>query len=486
MFFHQGRLAAWTVLAVFLLTAGCAHKPIADPATASEPSTPAASSPSAGTETQTVIDWVDFLRLNGISYTHSWEVALTDPNKLGEAIGSVAFQVADHVTDTHYIIKDGDAAFLAAGTVVYALQDYPGREIVAVRDDQAIGGYKLYVADDERKNGLALTFEQTLQTKIARAALYPLDGAANKPLVELTNGSQVYLADLLRRAAQGPNAAIPRESAPSVYYRLLLDTGATIGYVDTVYRSGNHYYWNHPEPKELPDAFAYYVANERDVVFTIRGMSFVLPNHTDTVATGERIKRDGDTNNIKLVAADGKSERSLFAQAAVERLWEQARKNHPSDGEDKVYLYIADRAIPVRGGEWIAYATNKDTVVLGGNSGAFDVKLIRPDGTGDQTLVEGAAYGGVVQLLDSAGDRIVAEGGDRSLLDINGASGSVKRFPVGGMLDALSVDGRYVLYRKMAGDALVGTELAAFDLETETTIELGQAPPNYVFAQRAK
>jgi hypothetical protein len=428
------------------------------------------------------IDWVDFLKLNGVSYTGLRQGVLTDGSKLGQEIGSITFHVADIVHDPHYVINDGDAAFLPIGTVVRAIDGYPEHEIVAVEDAGTIGGYKLYVADDKKRN-LQLTFEKAVQHEIIKVAIYSTKGN-RKPIVELKDGSQMFLINLLQRAAQEKKPDLKLGENPQ-YYSFVIDSGTAIGYSDTIYKDGNNYYWNHPDLKQLQNAFAYYLANERDVVFTIQGMTFPLPNHADTVATGERIKRNGAIDNITLIGVDGVTERILFAQETIDQLRKKAREINPSDGEDKASLFIAASAMPVNGGQLIAYATNKDTIVKRKN-GAFNVNLIHLDGTGDRMIVDGTKYGGSITLLDSVGDRLVAAGQDHSLLDINIATGAVRRFPINGMSNALSVDGRYVLYQKMAGDSLVGTELAAFDLEKGTSIELGTMPKNYVFAQGIK
>ncbi|MEX2461158.1 MAG: hypothetical protein WD469_07625 [Paenibacillaceae bacterium] len=457
----------FTMLAAIMFLSGCNGKPISR--IISQPNT--------------IIDWVDFLKLNNISYTGSWQAALTDVSKLGEEIGKVAFQVADHVHDPHYITKDGDAAFLVEGTVVRAIDGYPNHEIVAVQDTQAIGGYKLYIADGKQKT-LGLTFEEAVHSEISKISFYPMDNGV-EPVAELENGSQMFLVSLLQQTAQGQTVDMQRGGADPIYYRFVMDNGAAIGYIDTIYKNGNHYYWNHPEAKMLPSAFAYYLANERDSVYKIQEMDFPLPNHADILATGERIKRDGSINNITLIATDGVTERSLFAQETIDQLWGKAREINPSDGENKVYLYMADRAMPVSNGQLIAYATNKDTVVKQGG-GSFNVNVINQDGTGDRVIVDGSKYGGSVRLLDSVDDRIVAAGEDRSLLDISIATGQVHHYPINGMLDALSVDGKYVLYRKMVGDSQVGTGIAAFDLDSGKSIELGNMDKNYVFAQGVK
>lgn len=430
----------------------------------------------------TEIDWVDFLKLNGVSYTGSQHEVLTDSSKLGEEIGSIAFQVANHVHDPHYVTKDGDAAFLAKGTVVRAIEGYPNHEIVAVQDASNIGGYKLYIANDKR-NQLELTFKQAVENKIVKVALYSSNGIG-KPIVELKDGSQIFIISMLQQTAKEETADVKLGANP-VYYRFVVESGMAVSFSDNIYKVGNNYYWNYPNMKQLSGAFAYYFANERDVVFTIQGIDFPLPNHADTLATGERIKRNGDSNNITLIGVDGMTERTLFSQESIDQLWKKAREVNPSEGEDKPLLYMADRAMPVNNGQLIAYVTNKDTIVKRKNGG-YNVNLIHLDGKGDRMIVDGSKYGGLVLLLDSVGDRIVAEGGDYSLLDINISTGKVRHFPIHGILDALSVDGKYVLYRKMLNDSLVGREIVAFDLDTTKIIELGIMPENYIFAQGIK
>jgi hypothetical protein len=430
----------------------------------------------------TKIDWVDFLKLNGVSYTASFHGVLTDSTKLGKVIGKVGFQVSDNVHDPQYVTKDGDAAFLAQGTDIHAIDGYPDHEIVAVADNHAIGGFKLYIADDKRKT-VEITFEEAVKHEIVEVGLYPSKGNV-KPMIELKDGSQLFLISMFQRTVQEKSIDV-KLGENLIDYSFVIDSGKAIGYADTIYKDGNNYYWNHNEVKQLQNAFGYYFAKERDVVFTIQGMDFALPNHMDTVNTGERIKRGGSMDNITLLGVDGVTERSLFTQNLIDQIWKKAKEINPSDGEAKAILYMADRAMPVSGGRLIAYTTNKDTIVKRKN-GSFSVNLIGLDGTGDRMIMDGSKYGGYITLLDSVGDKIVAEGGDRSLLEINITTGEVRHFAINAMPKALSVDGKYVLSRKMVDNANVGTELAAFDLNKGTSIELGAMPENFIFEQGIK
>ena len=73
-----------------------------------------------------VIDWVDFIRFGGITYV----VAPTKPgrmltaNDLGPVFATVRLKLDGNVQDPAYQSKDGDAAFLDAGTKIYTMKGY--------------------------------------------------------------------------------------------------------------------------------------------------------------------------------------------------------------------------------------------------------------------------------------------------------------------------------------------------------------------------
>src|SRR5579885_2133047 len=76
--------------------------------------------------TNAVIDWVNFVRFGGITY-----VAVdTRPGRplaksdLGPVFATVKFKLDGNVHDPGYQSKDGDAAFLDAGTKIYTMKGY--------------------------------------------------------------------------------------------------------------------------------------------------------------------------------------------------------------------------------------------------------------------------------------------------------------------------------------------------------------------------
>ena len=93
-----------------------------------------------------VIDWMDFVQFGGITYqavSPRPGRALT-ANDLGPVLATVHFQLDGHVHAANYRSKDGDAAYLAAGTKVYLVKGYtPAFRLAAYEQ----GSLTLYEAD---------------------------------------------------------------------------------------------------------------------------------------------------------------------------------------------------------------------------------------------------------------------------------------------------------------------------------------------------
>ncbi len=82
--------------------------------------------PNPNPNTGVAIDWIDFVRHDGVDYAAPMLPRGRDltPGDLGPQAATVCFQVSDHVEDPAYHLKDGDAAFLAPGTPLYAVEGY--------------------------------------------------------------------------------------------------------------------------------------------------------------------------------------------------------------------------------------------------------------------------------------------------------------------------------------------------------------------------
>jgi hypothetical protein len=72
------------------------------------------------------IDWVNFIRFNGITYLAT-SMSPQDglpASQLGPVFDTVKFKLDGNVHDPNYQMKDGDSAFLAAGTQIYTVKGY--------------------------------------------------------------------------------------------------------------------------------------------------------------------------------------------------------------------------------------------------------------------------------------------------------------------------------------------------------------------------
>lgn len=96
-----------------------------------------------------IIDWVDFVKLNGNLYRGLYHHVIKDPNLVtDQVVGEVKFRVADVVSNPKYKTKDGDAAFLAEGTKLYQVEGFRPDELIAAKDENRIGGYRLYAGEE--------------------------------------------------------------------------------------------------------------------------------------------------------------------------------------------------------------------------------------------------------------------------------------------------------------------------------------------------
>jgi heat shock protein HslJ len=77
------------------------------------------------------IDWVDFIKFNGITYLRTFQLLPYSEEEL-EYFDEVQFRVDVNIDAPGYQIKDGDAAYLDKGTRIYSIKGYsPGFRLVA-------------------------------------------------------------------------------------------------------------------------------------------------------------------------------------------------------------------------------------------------------------------------------------------------------------------------------------------------------------------
>jgi hypothetical protein len=90
---------------------------------------------------EAIIDWIDFLVIDGITDQafHSRLGRELIEDDLGDSYSIVKFNVSQNVFETGYTIKDGDAAFLKEGTIIYKVNGYsPKFRLAAKRDNEIV------------------------------------------------------------------------------------------------------------------------------------------------------------------------------------------------------------------------------------------------------------------------------------------------------------------------------------------------------------
>jgi hypothetical protein len=96
---------------------------------------------SSGCNTQ--IDWVNFIQVGSTQYVAGPQSpTVLQDSDLGPVYAHVNFKVSGSVCDPNYRLKDGDAAFLDAGTPVYQVKGQPPAAELAARFNGQVVVYR--------------------------------------------------------------------------------------------------------------------------------------------------------------------------------------------------------------------------------------------------------------------------------------------------------------------------------------------------------
>jgi hypothetical protein len=181
------------------------------------------------------IDWSDFVRHDGISYSASHSI-LGRPITSSD-LGAERFRVKNTVSlttcDPHYRAVDGDAGYVATGEPVFAVKGYAPTFRLAARSH---GQLVLYEADSNpaARRGADLL---DIEGKVKSIAL--LDQKTGRTAVSrLTDRSRVdSLVRIIANASIDPNYPSPQSTGPVDYAHLAfeLDDGtATVRAYDRI------------------------------------------------------------------------------------------------------------------------------------------------------------------------------------------------------------------------------------------------------------
>ena len=187
-----------------------------------------------------IIEWVDFIKWEGIQYEGIRTGILADKNFIGEKIGEVKFRVADNVTNPNYKIKDGDAAFLEKGTEIYTIKGKP--DLLALKDKSVIKGYRVYYSRD--KNEYQWHFKNVPIEKVNAIEIYQTYTPNTKKITEIKDrGKLNSFLKILKNSNESPNFQANSTKGDSASYEIILYTGEPIAYKYNMQFDGTTYYW---------------------------------------------------------------------------------------------------------------------------------------------------------------------------------------------------------------------------------------------------
>lgn len=188
------------------------------------------------TGAETVIDWVDFVRLKDHNYTRLYDVVITHQEEVsGQEAGKISFKVAGAIHEPDYKVKDGDAAFLEIGTPLYPINGYKTDQLLAVKDPEQIGGYRVY-AENEYANSVHRSYSQLPKEQITRIGLYT--SSQPTPYRELKNGDKDRFIQLLDSGKDTEDYTPRTTNGDPDYYTMVFFTEGTLSYSSPITDDG--------------------------------------------------------------------------------------------------------------------------------------------------------------------------------------------------------------------------------------------------------
>ncbi|MBU5466211.1 hypothetical protein KQI49_05115 [Virgibacillus sp. MSJ-26] len=194
------------------------------------------------------IEWVDFVKIDDQQYSVVYTAAIADESYIGDEIAKIEFKVSENVTDPHYQVKSGDAAYWNRGTPVY---DVIGKEgMIAIKDEDQVNGYRLYEADGLEDNW---QFEKVNRDTLTEVEIY--EGYMDPKLVQsLTDEAEITrFLEMLDEGEENiefePNID---NGDPEIYWLVFYTNEAVALYFQMSY-DGETWYWYPHEQEILSD-----------------------------------------------------------------------------------------------------------------------------------------------------------------------------------------------------------------------------------------
>lgn len=191
---------------------------------------------------QSVIEWVDFVKWDGIVYEGIRTGILADEQFINKKIGKVKFKVADNVTNSGYKIKNGDAAFHEKGTEIYTIKG--NSDLIAVKDKSTINGYRVYYSKDKTNN--RWEFQNVPIEKVNAIEIYQGYAAKGNMITEMKDKEKLNVfLKILNNSKENSNFQPDTTKGNPTNFDIILYTGEPVAYQFTIQFDGKTYFW-HP------------------------------------------------------------------------------------------------------------------------------------------------------------------------------------------------------------------------------------------------
>lgn len=207
------------------------------------------------TNTHTVIDWADFVKLNDIYYYGSYETELASEDFLGGVASVVNFRLAENITTTSYKSKNGDAAFHEKGTEIYTVKGL--KDVYAIRADHKVNGYQIYFKDGDMSS---YRFDTMPQEKFLKVELYKRNEQGDYKLLSTLNDQteiHLFLA-FLNASEENPNFEPKTFDRDPTSFEMIFYSNSPIAHRYGLQYDGETYYWYPWETAILDGAIGEY------------------------------------------------------------------------------------------------------------------------------------------------------------------------------------------------------------------------------------
>ena len=209
----------------------------------------------AACQSESVIDWVDFIQLDGKQYEAIYSGVISDPSLINGEIGEIRYEVSENVTSTNYRVKDGDAAFWEKGTKVFAIEGEP--ELAAIKDDSALNGYRIYEISSAGPSDYQL-FKDMDQKAVTKVEIY--QQAERQKLVRtLTDKQEIHdFLTLLNKSKKDSSFLPDTDEKDPLSYPIVFYTSDPIARQFAVHYDGKTWHWYPDDTEILPDEMGAY------------------------------------------------------------------------------------------------------------------------------------------------------------------------------------------------------------------------------------